>query len=305
MTEPSPRGDPPPPPEAAQASARPPKRTGGVPVVLVVGFVLIALLSGGLIGALIGANVSSRNDRVVTSGPGPAVVSTTDTETAVNPTTSQPRAKAAPRDPVTVFLSAPLTIPAGDPGKLSVVLTGPPSGQIGSTVPVVVRNNTDKALERIEVTGTARSVDGSLAGSGSSQGLQPAIVQPGEWTIGYVYFSNTVPAGTTFDLTAAGTESGSDIFDTVNLKVVEAKLNKSQYGGAEIDGIVSNGGDKALDHGSLLVMCFANGTPKFAESGYTEGSANIPAGGTAPFGIRLPEPDCPDFVIGASGYTTS
>jgi len=241
----------------------------------------------------------------VRSGPGPKVNSTAATQAAPAAqaaTTEVPTTEAAAAAASTskaLYLSGPVSIPAGDPAKLSVVLTGS-GGSSDSSLPVVVRNNTTKSLERVEVTGVARNASGALAGSGSSQGFTPSTVQPGEWTFGYVYFSSFtsgIPSGLKFDLTATGeTASSTSLFKDVDLPIAEVKL-----AGSSIVGIVSNPGTKTIDPVDVGYICFNGSTPLKSGTDYTEGSNGIPAGGTGSFSIDLYDHPCPVYALGAHG----
>ena len=75
--------------------------------------------------------------------------------------------------------------PTGEVGELSVIAVGE---DIGQSVPLIVRNMTDESVIRIEINGLARDEEGRLLASGSSQGLNPNLVAPGEIAYGYVYF---------------------------------------------------------------------------------------------------------------------
>jgi hypothetical protein len=258
-----------------------------------------------LAGALAASVAACASSETVRSDDGPSALAATVPDGATSTTESS--GDATPKDPASIYLSAPIAIPAGEPGKLSVVLTGPPTGSFGSSVPVIVRNNEDEALTDIQVTGTAREANGVLAGSGSSQGFKPFTVQPGEWAMGYVYFSSEIPADAALDLTATGSKrSGAlRILENVDLPVVEANLVQGQFGTAEVAGIASNPSTKILDVGaSVILTCFVDGKPISAEIGSTAGAASIAAGGTAPFSVSLYEQDCPVYAIGASGYAS-
>lgn len=74
---------------------------------------------------------------------------------------------------------------------------------------VIVRNNTGDPIGQIEATGTARDAAGSLVGSGSSQGVKPVVVAPGEIAYRYVYFDGGFPEGATLEFDVAGEEVGT------------------------------------------------------------------------------------------------
>ena len=58
----------------------------------------------------------------------------------------------------------------------------------------------------------------TVVGSGDSQDVQPAVLDSGQVAFGIVYFSQTLPAGTTFNFTV----STSSFSSRANAKVVQA-----------------------------------------------------------------------------------
>ena len=100
-----------------------------------------------------------------------------------------------------------VSLPAGDPGVVAVV-TAAAALDGSRSLPVIVRNNTASTVGQIEVTGTARDAAGTLVGSGSSQGFDPVLVEPGEIAWGYVYFGDIEGEGITFELSTSGEEPG-------------------------------------------------------------------------------------------------
>ncbi len=78
-------------------------------------------------------------------------------------------------------------MPTGTPGEVAVIAQTAGLDRSGS-LPVVVRNNTDSAVSGIELDRAGPPRRRVLAATGSSQGFEPAIVEPGEIAFGYVYF---------------------------------------------------------------------------------------------------------------------
>jgi hypothetical protein len=170
-----------------------------------------------------------------------------------------------------------------------------------ATVPVVVRNNTSDTLAGIEIAGTARS-GGALVGSGSSQELAPANVKPGEFTMGYVFFSNSVPTGSTYSFTVTGRPAENPAYD-VDLRIAEVNRRPDEFGTDSIIGIVSNPmASPVTGPVSVLVMCFQGSTPGATATGFTDADSVAPHG-TASFSVNAPEGDCPVYAIGSSGYS--
>jgi hypothetical protein len=84
--------------------------------------------------------------------------------------------------------------PVGDPGKVDVVQIGELSKDAGgATLPVVIRNNTDKGVAHVDLSAVARGSSGKVVATGSSQGFEPAQIQPGEPALGFIYFGADKP----------------------------------------------------------------------------------------------------------------
>jgi len=263
-------------------------------------------LAGALPLALI-AGCSSASDVRSDSGPSTTAASSTTDAAAGDEESSTTSAPAAtgPADSTFLLIQGSVSIPDGDPGKLSVVSVGRPWGEYGSSVGVVVRNNTSTALTNIEVNGTARNADGALAGSGSSQGFEPAVLKPGEWGFGYIYFDTTLPADARVEATARGDEySDDDLFSRVMVVPVEVNTVPGDFGSRSYVGIVSNPGDSdtATDPVGVEIACFdADSNLLQTFSGHADGE--VVPGGTASFSVEAYDaPECAAIVVGASGY---
>lgn len=241
----------------------------------------------------------------VRSDSGPSTTATKSTDATDGSSTTAAAAPSGPKTSPYLLVQGTVVVPPGEAGKLDVVFTGKPPADpmLGSSVPVVVANNTSDTLERIEITGTARAADGSLAGSGTSQGFQPARLAPGEWGISYVYFDTTIPADATIETTTTGEKAeGPGALDSVPLKVNELNFKADEYGGNYI-GIVANEAKKTISTASLYLGCFdAASNLLDVEMGSTDG--DVPAGGTASFSMSAPgDTPCAAVAVGASGYT--
>jgi len=262
-----------------------------------------SLLALALLAALsLAASCSSGSD--VRSDSGPSTTATGDTDSTEAQETTTSAAPSGPKDSPYLFLQGTVSVREGEPGKLAVVFVGTPSGDFGSTVPVMVRNNTAMSVGNIEVNGTARAADGSLAGSGSSQEFEPAVLEPGEWGFGYIYFDSTLAADATIEATARGdnaTDGGP--FSSIQLKVNELNLNPDEFGASYV-GLVANESDEtATDPVGVAIGCF-DAESKLLDvfSGYVDGE--VVAGGTASFSVEVSEvPACAAVAVGASGYS--
>ena len=163
---------------------------------------------------VVGSSGCSSSDGVRSdSGPdvnGAATSEAFDPENPDSTTATTEGAAAAASTSPFVAVVGTVDVPEGDPGELSVVLTGTFEADSG-TLPVVVRNRTSDPVYAVEATATARAADGSLAGSGSSQGFGPTTLAPGEWAFGYVFIDGDIPADATFDITTTAEEDGGFI----------------------------------------------------------------------------------------------
>lgn len=189
-----------------------------------------------------------------------------------------------------------LTIPAGESGKVSVVLMGSALDR-SSSLPVIVRNNTSEVLGSIEVTGIARDSAGNLAGSGSSQGFKPALVNPGEIAFGYVFFGDVVGDQLVFELSATG-EAPNSFFNSIPIQITELTVS-----GDQIIGLVTNTSDKSVS-GPISVdgVCFSeSGTLIGDVSGYAEQDELAP-GAQGSFSIDLFGEPCPIGLLSSSGW---
>ena len=142
-------------------------------------------------------------------------------------------------------------------------------------------------------------------GSGEDQGVEPAVVQPGEIAFGYIYFSAAPAATATIEVSATADDAADDLFGSVPLLVGEANLIEGEYA-QQIVGEVSAEEVESTGSARVMALCVDQaGTPASATTGYTDGQASILPGTAATFSIDLFGDPCPTFLIGASGYPES
>ena len=112
------------------------------------------------------------------------------------------------------------SLPEGGPGAPSVVAVGP---YTGSSLPVVLRNNTAEDVVRMSVSAVAYDADGNMLGSGGDQGFNPNLVRPGEITLGYVYFEGIdLPDDATFEFEVTAKPASEAEFENIrDLEVAE------------------------------------------------------------------------------------
>jgi hypothetical protein len=252
-----------------------------------------------------GGSDASKGGSTTTGGPKTTTTSggagTTTTEKAATTTTSGGGGGGGGSGTTSkyVHVEGSIDIPEGGDGTLDIVLIGKPNG---SEVPVVIRNDTDEALQDLTVSGTARDSGGALIGSGSADDLVPSIIQPGEWGFGSVSFGAAdLPADAGFDLEAQGSPFDPTDIGDVDLETKEVRQTTGENGG-QIVGILENTSDaKVLGPISVLAICFDGDEPVATVSGYTD-IDDVEAGGTTPFSLDLFDTACPAFAIGGSGY---
>lgn len=188
---------------------------------------------------------------------------------------------------------------AGEPGALSVVAVGTPDGE-QTSIPFVLRNNTNGPLYNLSATGRATD-GGQLSGSGEDQGVEPAVVQPGEIAFGYVYFSGAPSPSATVEVTPTGEPQASDFFGDVPLVIGDANLVPGDFG-EQIVGEVTTEGAAASGPISVMVLCVDQaGVLADVTFGFTDGDA-LGANSTATYSVDIFDP-CPTFLIGSSGFT--
>jgi hypothetical protein len=229
--------------------------------------------------------------------PAPATEETTaaSAETTVAPVSVGPAAiDASPYVAVFGDLSG-VSLPDGEPGKVSIIVQAGSIDSSGS-VSMIVRNNTSEPVGSIDVTGTARDAAGSLVGSGSSQGFEPAIVGPGEIAFGYVYFDSDLPIDSTFEFSVSASE-----VDDFSLPVTITEISNT---GDQIIGILTNKLDVEVSGpiGANGICLGPDGSILNFVRSYAEQDKLAP-GGTGSFAISLFGDECAAGIMAASGYS--
>ena len=123
--------------------------------------------------------------------------------------------------------ASPAPIPAGTPGKVTVVVTGQVNNTEtsgGAHVPIIIRNDTTAAVGDIVVTGQALDSSGNVANTVSSDGTWPSVLQPGQAALAYVHSSaGTLPTDGSFKFSV---QSSGDL-SSVNLRIVSSSVSAS------------------------------------------------------------------------------
>jgi hypothetical protein len=193
------------------------------------------------------------------------------------------------------------TYPPGTAGKLSVVYQAPISPQpSGTSVPIVFRNDTDAGVAHVNISASATDATGKIVGSGSSQGTDPSVVQPGQWAYAFIYFQSG-PAATdklshfSFDTSPADASS----YNTAPIQVTQA----NPTGAAIAGGVENTTGHTVMGPISVNAYCLnPEGNPTSTVGGFTSGSGDLAPKAVDSFQLDLNGQSCPSFLVGASGY---
>lgn len=202
------------------------------------------------------------------------------------------------------------TFSSGASGALDVIYVGTAyslgSGD-GTIVPVEVWNGTSESMTSVDISGPAMS-GSTVIGSGDSQDVEPGLLAPGDVAFGMVFYTQNVPSGTTFNLTANGS---TDTSFAVNAQVVQANYSASGggFGGAAVVGTVRNPGTSTISAPIPTdLYCFsATGALLNVSEDFVAGDAPLAPGATGSYSIDVPTPiggsqlPCPTFLVGSSG----
>lgn len=190
-------------------------------------------------------------------------------------------------------------LPDGEPGKLSVIARAPRLESSGS-LPVVVRNRTNRTVTEISVTGTARDSSGALVASGSDQGFNPVLVGPGEIAFGYVYFGGgDIPADATFELSGTAAEPGGSVIGSVDLHVEE----HNRTGDSIVVMLRNDTSADVMGPMGLAMVCFdADGNPITAHRTYTDQDEAAPGATVSASFPFWGDSPCERYLLAGSGY---
>lgn len=191
--------------------------------------------------------------------------------------------------------TANVDLPAGEPGTISVVATGPYNGTI---LPVVLRNNSGKTAIRLKLSGRVRDSSGALIASGEDQGIDPRVVPPGGLAFGYVYFG-----GAKFDSSTSTVEIRADAETGVeedyfkSLEITEVNLV-----GGQLIGIARNDSTKNVTGPiSADVLCLTADGAVLSRQGTYADDDDLKPGQDTSFSINV-RSSCPLYAVVSSGY---
>jgi hypothetical protein len=226
------------------------------------------------------------------------VVEETEPEVTVEAVAPVKQAAASSID--TLSLVAYNELPALDPGiegELSVIKAGRFQGSSSTTVPVIVRNNTNETVYRIGISAIAYDADGAMLAIGSAQEFTPNEVGPGELSLGYVYFSDVeLPEDATIEYEVTSEEL--DEFENIRDLVIQ----KHNLVGERIIGLLINQHDAGVTGPiSVTAYCFdSDGELLDYFDDYTE-KDQADSGETIPFQVDIELP-CDHYLLAARGY---
>ena len=192
---------------------------------------------------------------------------------------------------------------AGVPGRVSIVYQAPIQPQsVGTSVPIVFRNNTSAAIAHVDVSATAKDPRGKIVASGSSQGTDPSTVQPGQWAFAYIYFEpgTALASNDTLSFKFQSMPASTDSFNTAAIQVAQANLSGSSIAG----GVQNTTGHPVQGPISVHAYCLnSSGDPTSDITGYTSSSSgDLAPNATDSFQLDLYDQRCSSFLVGASGF---
>jgi hypothetical protein len=124
-----------------------------------------------------------------------------------------------------------------------------------------------------------------------------------------VFYSQDLPSGVTFNLTATGS---IDTSSSQNAQVVQANYSPSGglVGGGAVVGTITNPGASSISNPIPTdLYCFSSsGALLSVEESFVSGSADLAPGATGSYSIDVPTDSsgnalpCPTFLVGSSGY---
>lgn len=195
------------------------------------------------------AALQTRVARLEGAGTAPAAVSP-----AASPALSAPAGASGP---------AQAGLPEGEAGKIAIVATGPYQQ---NRVPIVVRNNTGRAVAYIEVAGDVRDADGRVTEVVRPRQLYPLIVEPGGLAIGYLYFDQEVRPTDKVSLTATG---HTDVGSWRDFGAIPVELVEFNNFGDRVTGSIRNPTNQTTTDSAFIgLVCFdQSGTPAYAAQG--------------------------------------
>lgn len=186
----------------------------------------------------------------------------------------------------------------GRQGRIAVIAQGQ---YLDGSVAVIVRNNTPRVAQYINVLGVATSPRGRLLATGKDQEMYPSHVKPGEIAFGYVYFGSTdPPSNARFKLTATdGPTWKRDAFGG------DLVIRQSGLAPGRVVGFARNPTRERIEGPiDARAACFTKaGTLIDARSDFTD-QGSVPPKGMLPFDVELYDTPCLVFLVAVKGFTS-
>lgn len=165
------------------------------------------------------------------------------------------------------------------------------------SISFVIHNGTEQPVSSVQVSGRAVDSSGSTVGAGRDQGVQPGLILPGGYGIGYVYIGDALPPGTELvDVQVDFTQGLSSYLRTFSLDLIDIEfLDRNAVGSirnpTEIDAVASQ----------VTVACFSEDGSLHEVTWSAPDRDVIEAGGTSTFSVYTPE-RCAGALVEAQGY---
>ncbi len=199
------------------------------------------------------------------------------------------------------------SLPSGSPGVIALISEAPQLNE-SDELPIVVRNNTAQAVERITASATIRGVSGKLIATGSDQGLMPNLVQPGDIAFGYIFFQNSnlrIPPGGKVSIQLGSTPASRDAYENIRaLRVSDTNLTSGEFEKQVLGQAVDQYPYHISGPIEVYVACFnshnriVNLDSDFASPG------DLKPKQMASYTVNLTTPHCPVYLVAASGFTS-
>lgn len=247
-----------------------------------------------------------------TTTPSTTTPSTT-TPPATSPPATAPPVPVPPRSVAPSFAGTahPTLGSSGASGALDVIYAGTAyslgSGD-GTIVPVEVWNGTSQTMSAVDISGPAMS-GSTVVGSGDSQDVEPGELAPGQVAFGMVFYSQNLPSGVTFNLTASGSTDTSSF--STNVQVVQANYSVSGGlgGGGAVVGTVTNTSTSPISAPIAVdLYCFSSsGILLNVSEDFVSGDSSLAPGATGSYSVDIPtdasgnQMPCPTYLVGSSG----
>ena len=190
-------------------------------------------------------------------------------------------------------------LPTGHPGRIAVIAR---ARYRAGDFAITVRNNTPTTVMDIRVEAVAISAaSGKVVATGTSQGLHPFVVRPGEISFGYVYFPGTADSGfppnTRFKLTTIRPSARTNFRD---LLIAHSTLDQTLITGDGVTGVARNPRAVPLKTDSAIAACFTETGKLLYTYAQEQNQARVRPHGVLRFIVGVYDV-CPVYLVAAAG----